>query len=178
MLASNRELSQLTDLDLHLFHEGSHNRLYQKFGAHTGSIDGRPGTHFAVWAPNAERVSIVGDFNDWKPNRHPLQVCNDSGIWEGFIPGVGEGAAYKYSIGSRYKRYRVDKADPFSFHNEVPPRTASIVRGLEYAWGDSDWMASRGGRNSLRALMSIYEVHLSSWMRVSDEDNRPSRIAK
>lgn len=173
MLASNRELSQLTDLDLHLFHEGSHNRLYQKFGAHTGSIDGRPGTHFAVWAPNAERVSIVGDFNDWKANRHPLQVRNDSGVWEGFIPGVGEGAAYKYSIGSRYKRYRVDKADPFSFHNEVPPRTASIVRGLEYAWGDSDWMASRGGRNSLRAPMSIYEVHLGSWMRVSDEDNRP-----
>lgn len=173
MLASNRELSQLTDLDLHLFHEGSHNRLYQKFGAHTGSIDGRPGTHFAVWAPNAEMVSIVGDFNDWKPNRHPLQVRNDSGVWEGFIPGVGEGAAYKYSIGSRYKRYRVDKADPFSFHNEVPPRTASIVRGLEYAWGDSDWMASRGGRNSLRAPMSIYEVHLGSWIRVSDEDNRP-----
>ena len=173
MLASNRELFQLTDLDLHLFHEGSHNRLYQKFGAHTGSIDGRPGTHFAVWAPNAERVSIVGDFNDWKANRHPLQVRNDSGVWEGFIPGVGEGAAYKYSIGSRYKRYRVDKADPFSFHNEVPPRTASIVRGLEYAWGDSDWMASRGGRNSLRAPMSIYEVHLGSWMRVSDEDNRP-----
>lgn len=173
MLASNRELSQLTDLDLHLFHEGSHNRLYQKFGAHTGSIDGRPGTHFAVWAPNAERVSIVGDFNDWKANRHPLQVRNDSGVWEGFIPGVGEGAAYKYSIGSRYKRYRVDKADPFSFHNEVPPRTASIVRGLEYAWGDSDWMASRGGRNGLRAPMSIYEVHLGSWMRVSDEDNRP-----
>ena len=173
MLASNRELSHLTDLDLHLFHEGSHNRLYQKFGAHAGSIDGRPGTHFAVWAPNAEMVSIVGDFNDWKPNRHPLQVRNDSGVWEGFIPGVGEGAAYKYSIGSRYKRYRVDKADPFSFHNEVPPRTASIVRGLEYAWGDSDWMASRGGRNSLRAPMSIYEVHLGSWMRVSDEDNRP-----
>jgi len=173
MLASNRELSHLTDLDLHLFHEGSHNRLYQKFGAHAGSIDGRRGTHFAVWAPNAEMVSIVGDFNDWKPNRHPLQVRNDSGVWEGFIPGVGEGAAYKYSIGSRYKRYRVDKADPFSFHNEVPPRTASIVRGLEYAWGDSDWMASRGGRNSLRAPMSIYEVHLGSWMRVSDEDNRP-----
>lgn len=173
MLASNRELSQLTDLDLHLFHEGSHNRLYQKFGAHTGSIDGRPGTHFAVWAPNAERVSIVGDFNDWKANRHPLQVRNDSGVWEGFIPGIGEGAAYKYSISSRYKRYRVDKADPFSFHNEVPPRTASIVRGLEYAWGDSDWMASRGGRNSLRAPMSIYEVHLGSWMRVSGEDNRP-----
>ena len=173
MLASNRELSRLTDVDLHLFHEGSHNRLYQKFGAHAGSIDGRRGTHFAVWAPNAEMVSIVGDFNDWKPNRHPLQVRNDSGVWEGFIPGVGEGAAYKYSIGSRYKRYRVDKADPFSFHNEVPPRTASIVRGLEYAWGDSDWMASRGGRNSLRAPMSIYEVHLGSWMRVSDEDNRP-----
>ena len=173
MLASNRELSQLTDLDLHLFKEGSHNRLYLKFGAHTGSIDGRPGTHFAVWAPNAERISIVGDFNDWKPNRHPLQVRNDSGVWEGFIPGVGEDTAYKYSIGSRYERYRVDKADPFAFHNEVPPRTASIVRGLEYAWGDGDWMASRGGRNSLRAPMSIYEVHLGSWMRVPEEDNRP-----
>ena len=173
MLASNRELCQLTDLDLHLFSEGSHNRLYQKFGAHTGSIDGRPGTHFAVWAPNAERISIVGDFNDWKPNRHPLQVRNDSGVWEGFIPGVGEGTAYKYSIGSRYKRYHVDKADPFAFHNEVPPRTASIVSGLEYAWGDGDWMASRGGRNSLRAPMSIYEVHLGSWMRVPEEDNRP-----
>jgi 1,4-alpha-glucan branching enzyme len=173
MLASNRELSRLTDVDLHLFHEGSHNRLYQKFGAHTGSIDGRPGTHFAVWAPNAERVSIVGDFNDWRPNHHPLQVRNDSGVWEGFIPGVGEGAAYKYSIGSRYKGYRVDKADPFSFHNEVPPRTASIVHGLEYAWRDGDWMASRGRRNSLRAPISIYEVHLGSWMRVPEEGNRP-----
>jgi len=87
MLASNRELSQLTDLDFHLFNEGSHKRLYQKFGAHTGSVDGRTGTHFAVWAPNAERVSVVGDFNDWKPNRHPLQVRNDSGVWEGFILG-------------------------------------------------------------------------------------------
>jgi 1,4-alpha-glucan branching enzyme len=173
MLASNRELSQLTDLDLHLFHEGSHNRLYQKFGAHTGSIDGRPGTHFAVWAPNAERVSIVGDFNDWKSNRHPLQVRDDSGVWEGFIPGVGEGTAYKYSIGSRYKRYHVDKADPFAFYNEVPPRTASIVGGLEYAWGDGDWMALRGARNSLRAPMSIYEVHFGSWMRAPEEDNRP-----
>ena len=173
MLTSNRELSQLTDLDLHLFNEGSHNRLYQKFGGHTGSIDGRPGTHFAVWAPNAERVSIVGDFNDWKPNCHPLRVRNDSGIWEGFIPGAGEGTAYKYSIASRYERYRADKADPFAFHSEVPPRTASIVTGLEYAWGDDDWMTSRGGRNSLRAPMSIYEVHLGSWMRVPEEDNRP-----
>src|SRR5215469_18116617 len=173
MLASNRELSQLTDLDFHLFNEGSHKRLYQKFGAHTGSVDGRTGTHFAVWAPNAERVSVVGDFNDWKPNRHPLQVRNDSGVWEGFILGVGEGTVYKYSIGSRYERYREDKADPFAFQNEVPPRTASIVRSLDYAWGDGDWMASRRGRNSLRAPMSIYEVHVGSWMRVPEEDYRP-----
>jgi len=167
------DFTLLTDLDLHLFNEGSHNRLYEKFGAHPRMIDGHPATYFAVWAPNAESVSIIGDFNRWNRERHPLRLRGNSGLWEAVIPDLGQGTTYKYAIASRYQQYRVDKADPFAFRHEVPPHTASVVWSLEYDWGDSEWMASRASRNSLQAATAIYELHLGSWMRVPEEGDRP-----
>jgi 1,4-alpha-glucan branching enzyme len=164
----------LTDDDLFLFNQGSHFRLYEKLGAHPRQHQGQEGTYFAVWAPDAERVSVVGDFNGWDPAVHPLGSRGQSGIWEGFIPGVRKGAAYKYHIQSRFNGYRVDKADPFALFNEVPPKTASIVWDLGYPWGDGDWMEKRGGTNNAHtAPWSIYEVHLGSWMRVPEEEERP-----
>jgi 1,4-alpha-glucan branching enzyme len=162
----------LTPHDLYLFNEGSHFRLYQKFGAHPQVRDGVAGTGFAVWAPGAEHVTVMGDFNGWDKGRHSLRPCGSSGIWEGFVPGVGPGCAYKYHIASRFHGYRVDKADPFGFHFETPPRTASVVWDLTYDWNDREWMASRRQRNSLTGPMSIYEVHLGSWMRVPEDGNR------
>ncbi|WP_447975065.1 1,4-alpha-glucan branching protein GlgB [Nitrospira sp. Kam-Ns4a] len=162
----------LTSDDLHLFNEGTHVRLYEKLGAHLISERGVQGTYFAVWAPDAEQVSVIGSFNDWDPARDPLQPRGRSGIWEGFLPGVGKGALYKYHIRSRFNGYRVAKADPFSIFNEIPPKTASIVWDLDYAWSDQDWMATRRSRNSLTAPMSIYEVHLGSWRRVAQEGHR------
>ncbi|MDI3340604.1 MAG: 1,4-alpha-glucan branching protein GlgB [Sphaerobacter sp.] len=165
--------SLLSETDVYLFNEGTHVRLYQHLGAHPLVVDGQPGTYFAVWAPNAERVAVIGDFNGWDPGRHPLRPRGSSGIWEGFIPGVGHGALYKYRIVSRYHGYQVDKADPFGFYTETPPQTASIVWDLDYAWGDQEWMATRGAqRNTLDAPIAIYEVHLGSWMRVPEEGNR------
>jgi 1,4-alpha-glucan branching enzyme len=158
--------------DLHLFNEGTHFRLYEKLGAHQVTVDGKEGTYFAVWAPNAKQVSVVGDFNDWDSESHPLRHRGRSGIWEGFVPGVGKGALYKYHIVSRYGAYRVDKTDPFAFYNEVSPKTASIAWDLDYGWSDQDWMARRSGRNALGAPIAIYEVHLGSWMRVAEEGNR------
>ncbi|NWF53312.1 MAG: 1,4-alpha-glucan branching protein GlgB [Syntrophaceae bacterium] len=163
----------LTDDDLFLFNQGSHYRLYDKLGAHPLQHDGQGGTYFAVWAPDAERVSVVGDFNGWDPSGHFLGSRGQSGIWEGFIPGVKKGTPYKFHVQSRYNGYRVDKADPFSFFNEVPPKTASIVWSLEYPWGDKEWMARRRGHNDAHtAPWSIYEVHLGSWMRVPEEGER------
>ena len=161
--------SLFTDMDLHLFNEGTHYRLYEKLGAHVRA----GGTHFAVWAPSADYAAVIGEFNGWEPGKHPLRPRGNSGIWEGFVPGVGEGAIYKYHIASRHNGYKVNKADPFGFHHEVPPKTGSIVRDLSYSWGDDDWMRTRGRRNSLRAPMSIYEVHLGSWMRTWEADRRP-----
>jgi 1,4-alpha-glucan branching enzyme len=166
-------VSLLTDDDLHLFNEGTHNRLYHKMGAHPLVVDGTDGTYFAVWAPDAERVSVIGDFNGWDKARSPLHPKGSSGIWEGFIPGIGIGTAYKYHIESRYHGYRVDKADPFAFYAEAPPRTASIVWDPDYQWNDAQWMVERGTRNALTEPMSVYEVHLGSWMRSPDEGNRP-----
>jgi 1,4-alpha-glucan branching enzyme len=164
----------LTDDDLYLFNQGSHFRLYEKLGAHPLSAEGHEGTYFAVWAPDAERVSVAGDFNGWDPSVHPLGSRGQSGVWEGFIPGVRKGAVYKYHIQSRFRGYRVDKADPFAFFNEVSPRTASIVWDLGYAWGDGDWMEKRAGANNAQtAPWSIYEVHLGSWMRVPEGGDRP-----
>jgi 1,4-alpha-glucan branching enzyme len=172
-LASQEQATTLlTPFDLHLFNEGKHTRLFEKFGAHAGERDGQRGTHFAVWAPNAERVSVVGDFNDWNPSLHPMHAQGDSGVWQGFVPNLRRGATYKYHIRSRYHMYTVNKADPFAFYNEEPPRTASIVWDTWYEWGDHEWMRTRHDRNKFDAPMSVYEVHLGSWMRVPEEGNR------
>ena len=167
------ETTVLTDDDLHLFNEGTHYRLHEKLGAHPMRVDGVAGTYFAVWAPNADGVSVMGDFNDWSKSKEPLRIRGDSGIWEGFVAGVEKGARYKYHLRSRYEGYVVDKADPFAVHQETPPQTGSIVWDLNYAWGDGEWMKEQGRRNALTAPMSIYEVHIGSWQRVPEEDNRP-----
>ncbi|UCG14482.1 MAG: 1,4-alpha-glucan branching protein GlgB [Deltaproteobacteria bacterium] len=171
--SAHHDVTLLTDDDIYLFNEGSHFRLYEKLGSRLLRREGVEGTYFAVWAPNAQEVSVIGGFNNWDKGCHPLRVRGGSGIWEGLIPGVTKGASYKYHIVSRYKDYRVDKADPFAIHGEVPPKTASIVWDLDYDWGDQKWMAEqRGWRNAPDAPMSIYEVHLGSWMRVPAEGNR------
>jgi len=165
--------SLLNDYDIYLIKEANHFRLHEKFGAHLITRDGVNGTYFVVWAPNAGMVSVIGDFNGWKSGTHPLKLRDDgSGIWEGFIPGVGKGQLYKYSIVSKYNRYRVEKTDPFAFYTETPPRTSSVVWDLEYDWRDSEWMRGRQSRNSLGSPISIYEAHLGSWMRVAEENNR------
>lgn len=171
--AVHYDVSLLTDDDLHLFNEGSHFRLYEKLGSHLFTREGVEGTYFAVWAPDAVKVSVVGDFNGWDTSSHPLQPRAQSGIWEGFITGVKKGAPYKYHILSRFSDYKADKADPFAVFCEVPPKTASIVWDLDYTWGDSEWMAKRAEFNGPDRPMAIYEMHLGSWMRASDEENRP-----
>ncbi|MCI0464728.1 MAG: 1,4-alpha-glucan branching protein GlgB [Gemmataceae bacterium] len=170
--SARAETSLLTENDLYLFNEGSHYRLYDKLGAHPLTVEGVAGTHFAVWAPGAERVCVLGDFNGWNKDSHPLRPRGASGIWEGFVPGVSKGACYKYHIGSRLHGYRVDKADPFALCTEVPPRTGSVVWNLDYAWQDQDWMQRRHQPNGLGAAISIYEVHPGSWRRVPEESNR------
>jgi len=172
IVAVRHDTTLLSDDDLSLFHEGSHYRLYKKLGAHVLTIDNTPGTYFAVWAPNAKEVSVIGDFNGWNKSSHPLSVRGKSGIWEGFVPGAGNGNLYKYYIASRYRSYTVEKADPFAAYYETPPRTASVVWDLDYEWGDQQWMDSRKERNALGAPISIYELHPGSWRRVSEEGNR------
>ena len=167
------DISLLTDDDIYLFNEGNHLGLYEKFGAHCIESEGLKGTYFALWAPNARKVSVVGDFNGWDRSSHPLLPRDRSGIWEGFIPGVRNQMIYKYHIVSRLNSYSVDKADPFAFYSEAPPKTGSIVWGLDYVWGDDEWMEKRGNCNSPEAPISIYELHLGSWMRVPEEENRP-----
>jgi len=166
------DVSLLNDQDLYLFNEGSHYRLYEKLGSHFMTVDGEEGTYFAVWAPNAREIFVTGTFNGWNPGSHPLRVKGDSGIWEGFIPGVTRGTAYKYHVVSRVNEYRYDKADPFAFHGEVPPDTGSVVWDLWYDWEDGEWMKDRGRRNAAGSPISVYEVHLGSWMRVPEEGNR------
>jgi 1,4-alpha-glucan branching enzyme len=163
----------LTDHDIYLFKEGSHFNLFDKLGSHPLSVDGTEGTYFAVWAPNAEKISVIGDFNQWRNESHPLKVREDgSGIWEGFIPGISTGVAYKYHIVSRYNGYKVDKGDPYAFRWESPPKTASMVWDLNYEWGDEEWMKYRHFYNALEAPFAIYEVHLGSWRKVPEEGNR------
>jgi 1,4-alpha-glucan branching enzyme len=166
------DISMLSNDDLFLFNEGSHYRLYEKLGAHSITVDGVRGTYFAVWAPNAKHVFITGGFNGWNKSSHPLCPKGQSGIWEGFIPGVAKGTIYKYYIVSHHGGYCVEKADPFAFYAETPPKTASIVWNLDYNWGDQAWMEKRHGHNALDAPISIYEVHLGSWRRVPEEGNR------
>jgi len=166
------DFSLLTNDDLYLFNEGSQFRLYQKLGSHPVEVEGEAGTYFAVWAPDARQVAVTGDFNQWQRESHPLRQRGSSGIWEGFVPNVGRGSLYKYHIVSRYRGYRVDKADPFAFLFEGPPRTASVVWDLDYAWNDTEWLARRHRHNALDQPLAIYEVHLGSWRRVPEEDNR------
>jgi 1,4-alpha-glucan branching enzyme len=155
-----RAVEGWTSYDTYLFREGSHLRLYDKLGAHRTP----DGFRFAVWAPAAQAVSVVGDFNGWDATRHPLRRVDESGVWEAVVPGVEVGQRYKYRVvgpgGAAF-----DKADPFAFRAEPPPGNASVVWELEYAWGDSEWMARRRSRNALEAPVSIYEVHLGSWRR-------------
>jgi 1,4-alpha-glucan branching enzyme len=159
----------LTDYDVYLFKQGSHFRLYERLGAHVRIENGVRGTRFAVWAPGAQRVSVIGDFNAWNADAAPLAVRHDaSGIWEGFVPGIESGAVYKYRIESSHLPYAVEKADPFAFRTEAPPRTASIVWDPAYEWGDREWMANRPRTNALSAPMSIFEVHLGSWRRATE----------
>jgi 1,4-alpha-glucan branching enzyme len=166
-------VSLLTEHDIYLFKQGRHFRLYDKLGAHMHVADGIAGVHFAVWAPNARRVAVIGDFNGWRAEAHPLfPRQDDSGIWEGFIPGVSRGARYKYHLTSQHGNFQVEKTDPFARHTEVPPRTASVVWDLDYRWDDQAWMQGRGQANALNAPLSIYEVHLGSWRRVPEEGNR------
>jgi len=154
----------LTDQDIYLFREGTHGRLFDQFGSRL-SADGS-GAHFAVWAPNAAEVSVIGDWNGWNAAANRLAPRSDgSGIWEGVVPGVHHGQTYKYRITSRVGGYSVEKADPFSVFCELPPATASRVWTLDYTWNDPAWMSSRASRNGLDAPMSIYELHAGSWRR-------------
>ena len=161
----------LTELDLYLFAEGTYHRAYEKLGAHPAEQDGERGVQFAVWAPNARGVSVIGDFNRWDPSANPMR-SSPAGVWEAFISGLGPKALYKYHIVSNYRGYTVDKADPYGFAAEIRPRTASRVWDLSsYSWKDQNWMTKRA-RNPLDAAISIYEVHLSSWRRKPEEGNR------
>jgi 1,4-alpha-glucan branching enzyme len=162
----------LSEFDLYLLAEGTHNRAYEKLGAHLSERNGRRGVQFAVWAPNAERVSVIGDFNRWDSTTDLLRPSS-AGVWEGFVSGIGSGAVYKYHIESRDRRYAVDKADPYGFAAEIRPSTASRVWNLQgYSWQDQSWMTSRAKNNSLTSPISTYEVHLGSWKRVPEEGNR------
>src|SRR5580700_6140449 len=171
--AASDRITLLSDQDLYLFNEGSNYRMPETMGAHLVSRDGKEGAVFSVWAPNARLVSVIGSFNSWGARTNLLTTRGNSGIWEGFVPGVSKGALYKFHIESRSHGYQVDKADPLGLLHEKPPRTASVVWDLDYQWNDREWMEKRAARNSLRAPHAIYEVHLGSWMRVPEEHNRP-----
>jgi len=159
--------------DLYLLAEGTFERAYEKLGAHLCEVDGVAGTRFAVWAPNARRVSVIGDFNGWSRDTNRMQSRGSSGIWEAFVPGIDHGTLYKYAIESTARGYRVEKADPYGFASEERPRTASRVWDLSrYAWGDAEWMNGRARANRGDAPISVYEVHLGSWMRSPEEGNR------
>jgi 1,4-alpha-glucan branching enzyme len=161
--------SLLTDFDINLFKAGKHFRLYEKLGAHLLEKDGVRGVYFAVWAPTARSVSVVGDFNYWIQGEHPLEVRWDaSGIWEGFIPNIEKGCTYKYKIQSNNNGIITEKADPFALFCEHPPHTASVVWDLDYTWKDKKWMDIRKDKNSLDKPYSVYEVHLGSWKRNSE----------
>ena len=169
----NEHGSLVGDQDLFYFNEGTHARLYDVLGSHVAERDGVAGVYFSVWAPNARAVSVIGDFNQWRPRELRLSPRASSGIWEGFAPGLNSGVLYKYQIDSHAHDGLIEKADPLAFRSEVPPRSASVVAKLEYDWQDEAWMKTRTERNSRSAPISIYEVHLGSWMRVLEDNNRP-----
>ncbi len=158
--------SLFTDFDINLFKAGKHYRLYEKLGAHIIEVNGVKGVYFAVWAPSAKAVDVVGDFNYWIEGEHKLQVrWDDSGIWEGFIPNIDKGTTYKYKITSHHNNAKSEKADPFALYCEKPPHTASVVWDLDYKWKDKSWMETRKVTNALDQPYSVYEVHLGSWKR-------------
>jgi 1,4-alpha-glucan branching enzyme len=163
---------EMTDFDAYLLKQGNHFRLYEKLGAHITERDGVKGVKFAVWAPNADKVSVVGDFNGWNREASPLLARWDgTGIWEGFVAHVAQSQVYKYAIRTR-QGWELEKADPVGFHSEIPPKSASVIWDIGYVWNDKEWMAKRKERNALNKPMSVYEVHLGSWMRVPEEWGR------
>lgn len=165
-------ISRFTDFDIHLFRQGKHFKLYEKLGSHVMEVNGVVGTYFAVWAPNATYISVVGNFNGWNHGNHSLAPRWDSsGIWEGWIPNVGVGEVYKYYIISQNGQH-LEKSDPFALWCEVAPRTASIVWDTWYEWGDSEWLKARKDKNKLNAPISVYEVHLGSWRRDPSDPER------
>ena len=169
----NNSTDFITDYDIYLFKNGKHYRLFEKLGAHIIEYQGRNGVFFSVWAPNAESVSVIGDFNQWNRDSNPLGVRWDqSGIWEGFVPNLKTGSLYKFYIKSKINSYASEKSDPFAFFNETPPGTASIVWDISYKWLDKSWMKERHKFNSLNAPYSIYELHIGSWKRILPEKNR------
>ncbi len=162
----------LTDYDLYLFGEGKHTRIYEKLGAHAMTIGSATGVHFAVWAPNAKRVSVVGDFDGWDGRRHPMRSLGASGVWEIFIPGLSVGEKYKFEILTRYGEV-VLKSDPFGLAFELPPLNASIVAAPVHQWKDAEWMRSREAADSwFHRPLSVYQVHLGSWARIPADANR------
>jgi 1,4-alpha-glucan branching enzyme len=164
-------ITRFTDFDIYLFRQGSHFKLYEKLGAHLMTADdGVTGVYFAVWAPNAKMVSVVGDFNEWNIKTHTLSLRGDhSGIWEGFVPNIGEGKLYKFHVESNFNNYKANRGDPFAFFWEEPPLTSPVVRNIDYRWNDVQWMGRRKKNNALTSPQSVYEVHLGSWRRNVDD---------
>jgi 1,4-alpha-glucan branching enzyme len=173
----SRPPSVFTEFDLYLFGQGKHYHLYEKMGAHQREVDGMVGVNFAVWAPNALAISVIGDFNNWDRNAHQMYRRHDDlGVWECFVPGVREGALYKYAIYSRFHSYTVEKTDPYGFAAELRPNTASIVTDIHrHRWEDDAWMEHRDSHQRLNSPISIYEVHLGSWKHVP-ERHQPGAV--
>lgn len=170
-MAKVKPYSLFTEFDINLFKAGKHYKLYEKFGSHIATVDDEDGTYFAVWAPSAKQVSVVGDFNYWIEGEHQLNVrWDESGIWEGFIPNVGKGAVYKYKILSHNNDIKTEKADPYARRCEHPPKTASIIWDDEYSWQDKNWLKKRKKHNALDAPFSVYEVHMGSWKKHVEEN--------
>jgi len=176
-MAQVKVFSLFSEFDINLFKSGKHYRLYEKFGSHITTVDGVEGTYFAVWAPSAKTVSVIGDFNFWLEGEHQLNVrWDESGIWEGFIPLIGKGTVYKYKIQSSNNNIKTEKADPYARRCEHPPKTASVVWEDSYSWKDLKWMKKRVKNNAIDAPYSVYEVHLGSWKKNSEENRFLSYI--
>lgn len=176
-MAEVKAHSLFSELDIYLFKSGKHYKLYEKFGSHPKVLDGVEGTYFAVWAPSAKNVSVIGDFNFWSQGEHNLNVrWDESGIWEGFIPGVGKGNLYKYKIESHHNGVVTEKADPYAKRCEHPPKTASVIWTDNYSWKDQQWLKKRKKHNALDAPYSIYEVHLGSWKKKVEENRSLSYL--
>ncbi len=170
--ATGESFTLLTDFDTHLFKTGKHFKLYEKLGAHAAEHKGKEGTYFAVWAPNAKAISVIGNFNRWQDTVHKLNPrWDESGIWEGFFTDIHKGEAYKYAIHANSGEY-LEKADPFAFYAELPPKTASIVWETDYPWKDNRWLEERKKLVGKARPYSVYEVHIGSWRRKLEDGNR------